>query len=113
MHSTLNCTTSLQTASNAPDTAVVADDCPHILAVLSCRVLSPVLAAGADISGLSLSGSVAPAVAFRGLLDLDRMSIMGHSCGGATAAAAVAAHGGAGLGTIGGGVQKLEGFSAH
>lgn len=51
--------------------------------------------AGASISGLSLSGPQSPTPAFKGLLDLDRMAVVGHSCGGATAAAAVAAHGGA------------------
>ncbi|WIA35623.1 hypothetical protein OEZ86_004039 [Tetradesmus obliquus] len=49
--------------------------------------------AGASIPGLSLSGPSDPATAFKSILDMNRLAIMGHSCGGATAAAAVAQHG--------------------
>lgn len=51
------------------------------------------LLAGASIPGLSLSGRSDPATAFKSILDMNRLAIMGHSCGGATAAAAVAQHG--------------------
>lgn len=53
--------------------------------------LSP-LDAGASVPGLKLSGSVEPSTAFKSILDMNRLAIMGHSCGGATAAAAVAQH---------------------
>ncbi|WIA15413.1 hypothetical protein OEZ85_002066 [Tetradesmus obliquus] len=61
-------------------------------AVTLARTLQA-MTAGASIPGLSLSGRSDPATAFKSILDMSRLAIMGHSCGGATAAAAVAQHG--------------------
>jgi hypothetical protein len=66
------------------------DPPPPRVTVCGCATLTT----GADIANLQLSGPAEPAAAFRGLLDMDRLSVMGHSCGGATAAAAAAAHAG-------------------
>ncbi|KAF6266434.1 platelet-activating factor acetylhydrolase, isoform II-domain-containing protein [Scenedesmus sp. NREL 46B-D3] len=48
--------------------------------------------AGASVPGLTLSSAADPAAAFQSRLDMSRLAVMGHSCGGATAAAAAAAH---------------------
>ncbi|KAF8056475.1 Ranbp10 [Scenedesmus sp. PABB004] len=69
--------------------------------VTEARTMAEALAAidsGASVPGLELSGAPAAggggaAGGFVGLLDMRRLAIVGHSCGGATAAAAAAEHG--------------------